>query len=168
MSDTERSGPTLAETLNFTEEDLQANRNGRLSEEQQRRLSAQSGCSIVGSALVVLGLAGAGFWMLALGWWQLAAVFFVLAVVIGLLNRAGRGGFRAEINAGTVAIAAGEITLSANEIANPNGGVVEYLLQVNDEVFVIPRDAFAAFEDNAVYRVYYLPQSRIVLSAELG
>ena len=166
--DARQSGPTLAETLNFNEEDLQANRNGRLSDAQQRRLMSQSGCGIVGAAVVVLALAGVGFWILALGSWQIASIFFVLAAVIAVLNRTGRGQFRAEVQAGRVAIAAGEITLIADEIANPNGGVVEYVLEVNDEGFVIPRDAFVAFEDNTVYRIYYLPQSRIVLAAEFG
>jgi hypothetical protein len=162
------SAQALATTLNFTEDDLKANREGRLSAAQQGRLRSQVIFGIVGAALMVLVLLGVGLWIVALGSWWVASAFFTLALLIFVLNRSGRGKFGEEVRAGAVALAAGEITLTANEVSNPNGGVTEYLLTVNGESFVIPRDAFIAFEDNAVYRVYYLPHSRIVLAAEPG
>lgn len=59
------SDPRLMKLLNFDEAELQANRNGRISEKQKARLAqaekSQKGCALAGGVLLfVVALAGVG------------------------------------------------------------------------------------------------------------
>lgn len=158
--------PSLADALNFTDDDLTANRAGRLSDVQSTRLRARAGYTTLAGALIALALAGGGFWLIALGATLAALALFALAAGLFVLTRWGRGTAAAEVAAGAVACVSGEAVLSANDYPNPNGNVTEYVLEIGDEAFVLSRDAFAAFEDGDTYTVYYLPGLRMVISAE--
>lgn len=158
--------PTLAEALNFTDDDLAANRAGNLAEPQRARLRTRSIVSVGGNALLTLGLAAIGLWVVTLGYLLVAGALFALAAGLFWLGRTGNAQLDAERNAGAVASVRGEAHLSADEYPNPNGTVTEFVLSIGDEAFVLPRHIFAAFEDGTHYAVYYLPKARLVLSAE--
>lgn len=163
---TEQDAPTLPQALYFTEDDLAANRNGHLSDEQAAQLQARAGCSTVGNTLVTLAFVGVGFWTIGIGQWWIGALLFGLGAAVFWLGRTGRVGITTELSTRAVASATGPISLDANEYANPNGTVTEYVLEIEDQAFVLSRQAFAAFEDGDTYTVYYLPQAHMLLSAE--
>lgn len=157
---------SLASGLNFTGDDLIANRNGRLSDAQAARLRSRAGCSIIVGTVLVLALAGSGIWLALAEAWLWSIAFFVMAGGLFWLNRSGRASVTTERQNGQVAMIKGEAILSADDYASPNRKMTEYILTIGDEAFVLSKDAFSAFEDGDIYTVYYLPKARIVLSAE--
>ena len=160
--------PTLAEALEFEPDELDQNRAGRLSLAQQTRLQRRAGCSLIVGALLALGFAGAGFWLVTIDAWTLAVGSFAVAGGLFALNRLGRGATQVETSAGDVATITGEAELEFNEYSTPNGRMKEYVLRIGNEAFVVSREVFAAFEDGDHYTLYYLPAARVLLSAEAG
>jgi hypothetical protein len=158
----------LDEALNFTAEDLDANRDGRLSKRQTARLRARNGFGLIIGNLLVLALVGGGLWIVTLG----SAVTGSLLVMAGgglfVLSRRGRGDYVAAVDAGAVDTETGALTLDTRDYKNPNGVMTEYLVTVGTETFVVSQDAYIAFSETPAERftVYYLPGARILLSAE--
>ncbi|MCK6577441.1 MAG: hypothetical protein L6Q98_04975 [Anaerolineae bacterium] len=160
---------SLAQALGFSEQDLDANHGGRLSEAQMNRLRRLQRRSLIGIAagMVFNGLAAAVF--IYLGASSESPVLTVIGMGLTVVNAmiVGVGGatfMRAQhdLRAGEVAALEGKLihTIRVNRRKRT------YMIDIAGERLVIPREVFTAFDEGSAYRLYRSPATRILLSAE--
>jgi len=159
----------LQRTLKFTEDDLNANRSGRLSDAQRERLEPPKvnrlvTMVIVGHMALIGGILGlialltgeAILWLVLLIVLGMAALPFVMMQNEGNL----RPVLKADILRGKVASSSGAVFLE------PRSNRRVDLLIDGIAVEMSPRQA-GAFQHGGEYTVYYLPQSKRLLTAEV-
>lgn len=165
-----KSQHTLMQALKFTEADLQANREGRLSEAQVERLKTKEitdanvalaalvlmvvviplvcGCSLI-AALVSGSTFGEDPQ-------EILALCFLgtVAAILIMSGAVGSDDYLRDINEPRVKVIEGPVSL--------RGGFVHI-----SGLRLLPTGyAFDAFEKGVHYRIYYTPHSKILLSAE--
>lgn len=158
----------LASALKFTPEDLQANRSGRISVAQRTRHEAPRISSVavyvlIGHGVVLMGLLGTIALIV-----NKPAMWGVLLIVAGLAMLpffAARNEFvrrpvlQDDVNRGSVAVVTGDAQLPMEN--------QRYHVRVGNQEFRnVSLKLWGAFRPGVAYHVYYLPQSRIMLSAE--
>ncbi len=159
----------LQRVLKVTDADLAANREGRLSEVQQQRMQPPKVNQLVlyvilGHLLLIGGLLGT----IALVTGE-AILWLVLLIVIGL----GAFPFITIRNEGNIKptlksdVLRGKV-VSTNGVVflEPKGSRRVNLLVNGKSIEATPRQA-AAFQNEGEYIVYYLPQSHLLISAEV-
>jgi len=158
------------QAMNTRPADLQANRDGRISERQRESFGQPQFKPIVhvviwGHALFIGGLLGA----IAIVSGS-TAMWLVLGLVTALgafpfIVMQNEGSYRPvlknDLAAGTVAQVTGLVILQKREGRRPKHEVI-----IAGHRFSVSDKAFAAFENHESYRVYYLPRSAVLLSAE--
>jgi hypothetical protein len=156
----------LATVLNFTPEDLTANRERKLSEAQrarlQRSLLREAVLYGVAEAVIVVILLIAISATLQesedvpaiilLGLALLSSIYPIYMVVRYRATRA-------ELTAGMVERATGRVSMDKRE-----GGI--YRMEIGSRSFAIRKTVREAFEDGGQYHVYYAPRTKTILSAE--
>lgn len=160
---------TLTETLNFTPDDLDANRAGKLSEAQKARLTRnwRRTLWIVIGLVVVCGL-GATI-LLFVGQQQGSTILSAVGVLVTFLNAATVGlGAQSylrtsrDIREGRAA----ELSGVVSHTIRVSGRVATYILNVGGQQMVVPKPVFFAVEDGKPYRFYRAPVSKTLLSGE--
>lgn len=166
----------LQKLFRFTHADLQANRQGRLSPAQQKRLDAEARAeqrSARDSAgiLFVIALLGLAFGLI-LSWFAptlLSRIFF-LGLLCTLWPAAwGWRGWKilseasALSQARQVQTARGRVHIRRE--ADPDGGA-EYILQVDGREFDVEQDPTRGLVAGTDYAVYFLAATEQVLSIE--
>lgn len=159
---------TLMFALEYDDDDLEANRNGELSEWQSRRLHWNRDKQIGVFLMRVIGA------ILIVSWCMLSAnVDFIAnphAVLIpiamlgaGLLYARlplSRGFlYHRDAKAGKIGVAEGHIRLDIMEKK-------QYAVYVGPERFDVSKEVFLAFKNNDPYRLYYVPYSNTLVAAE--
>lgn len=157
----------LHSALAFTRADLEANRQGRLSETQRRRLQRHSqrsqrlawGIGGLSLGLLGLGLLAGGLMLAMLGSIALLGGVFWLLEMIG-----GRSYHRASQQHEIISIQGrvqylGELDWHTNVHALTG-------IRIGAETFLLDESRVLAFEEGAVYILYYTAASRTLLSAE--
>lgn len=142
----------MREKLNFTLDDLEDNRGGRLSETQRallrKSIAAEKDRSSVGGML--FGLFVGGVVMLLVG---------LPARLLGALDARKR---QRDAEANEVRQISGRIRLDMKDKL--------YTLTViepeQETTFMISKEQFLAFKNGEPYTLYYLPHSRMILAAE--
>lgn len=171
MSLTEAHRQSLLQAFNLREEDIVANRAGRLSERQKTWLAPPKVRGLVllviaGHMALIGGLLGA----IALITGE-PILFFVLLIVLGLgalpfmlIGREGIGRpvLQNDVQRGKVSMIQGTI------VPDPDTVNRRYYVQVGDLRFKVTARVYGRFIANADYRLYYLPDSKTLLSAEPG
>ncbi len=161
----------LAAALDFTEDDLDANRLGVISVRQHDRLAAQARRSVVRFGWVTGGVA-----ILMLCFMVQAATiaypidFFVvllwlssLLLLLGLfMVHRRRRPLVADIRQARAASAEGRVTLNIEG----GSGSTSYTLEIGGERFTITQQVLLALKNGDPYILYYLPNTHQVLSAE--
>ena len=159
----------LADVLNFSAEDLAANRAGGLSDSQRARLTRGWRRTL----WIIVGLV-AGFGLLAtillfLGQRNESPILSVIGITITVVNAAlvGLGAqsylrTTSDLRSGRVAIIGGVVS----HTIRVTGRVATYILKVDGQEIVVPKVVFFAFEDAKAYRLYRAPASRTLLAAE--
>lgn len=169
INDTPIERPSLAAALNFTPADLDANRDGRISETQAARIrrSWRLTRAIVAGLLIVLVLLATT--LIYFGQQSDSAILTLTGITLAVINagvavigvqnylRLSR-----DFNEGR-AIA---LTGSAKRTVRVNGRNVAYLIEIDGQRLPVSKDAFNAFEENHEYHVYLSASSRRLLSAE--
>jgi len=159
----------LIRAMKFKLADLDANREGKLSEHQLElygppKFSGVVIAVILGHMLLVGGLLG-GIAIIA----QVPALFIIMIAVLGLSGLpfmlmgkqgGGRPVFANDVARGRVDTICGYVLLQAEPEAQ------KYTLMIEGEVFKISKNAFSGFVHQRPYCLYYLPDSKVILSAE--
>ncbi len=162
----------LARALNFIEEDVSANREGRMTVMQYAKLrhyiKDELKWSIVGipffvGLILLLGFSlstGRGVVDFAAGVIYLLA--FLAAVVLVRLVLSIRRGYLADLNEGRIKAVQGKVTINRTEDGS------RILIPIEDGCigFNISREAASVFREGEVYRIYYAPRCHYLLSAE--
>ncbi len=159
----------LPALLRFSEADLRANRQGRLSEAQAARLHQARRRASLLAALLFCALVIVASLLLysgqARGKPLLSMTGSLLIVVNALLSGfAGRSWMRtgSDLRAGAVEALAGDVERVLRR--GPAGD--RYLLRINGDSLAVSRDVFLGFQHAAPYRIYRSSHSRQLLSAE--
>jgi len=162
----------LMSLVGFTSLDLAANRDGKLSQKQRARLRPPR---IGGLALLVLLahvaliLALLGGIALLTGRWELLVVALLVAGLAGLpVVLANNEAFvrpllAKDLSAGRVAAACGPLARQMQ-----TGRATRYYVIVEGVRVEVPRRAFGMFREGVDYCLYYLPESRTLLSVEVA
>ena len=145
----------LQTALQFTADDLQANRRGELSPRQRALLGVvnrfASGCLLSAGAFGVIATTSVA----ASAGWEAALV--ILAVEIVLFG----AGFIAFRRARRLMASLTVVPLTG-DLRKLAGNTID----IGGKRLRIRPDAYAVFEDGAAYTVYHIPQTGAVLSAE--
>jgi hypothetical protein len=160
---------SLAEALNFTPDDLAANRAGRLSAAQAERLnrSWRRTLWIVIGLVVLFGLVATTLLFLAQR--QESPVLTAVGIVVTVVNAATVGlGAQSylrtsgDLRRGEVAVVSGAVS----HTIRVTGRVLTYVLKVEGQELIVSKAVFYAVDDAKAYRFYRAPSSRALLSAE--
>ncbi len=156
--------------LEFSADDLAANRDGRLSEMQDYRLRLRLRRSIASGVIMVLVLAFIATLLIFGSSRGGSPILSVVGIGLTLCSAAVTGVFarywmrlNADIRGGTVMIVSG----SLERVIKPvNRGVVTYILRIGASEFVVGKETFSAFLHGGHYRVYRTPYTGALLAAE--
>jgi hypothetical protein len=153
----------LASALNFTEEELAANRDRYMTKAQRVRLRREFMRYRVGLALTV-----GAIWSLIWAWLWLNARdnqnMYLLINVVGVIPLVGNAfsswrSVKLDLLKGDVAMEAGHIGLQFI-------GRGISALTIQQVIFSMSSEVLSAFRDGARYRIYYAPHTKHILSAE--
>ncbi|MBN1963800.1 MAG: hypothetical protein JW910_04080 [Anaerolineae bacterium] len=161
----------LTRVLSFTARDLAANREAYLSKAQRERIFRQARWATWGWAIFAACMAWAGLpFLLNLltatpECSALCGSMIFLPVAAGAAYGSWRTwrNMRADLHKGTVASAAGRARLEIEEV----GQSVAYRLHIGRIRFRVEEDVLLAFRQDGYYRVYFVPHTAVLLSAEL-
>jgi hypothetical protein len=160
----------------FNADDLEANRNGALSDAQIEALRKDRirvtlfAYFLSGVIALLLG----GFIMLGIGKLKDGPIAIVFLLMIGVIcftfaTGAVRSFWRtmnAIINDGHVESVTGPIDLAIDEANYGRSGTVQYKVTVAGYTFKVSKDTLLQLKNGEVYTVYFTPQLRTFLSAE--
>lgn len=139
--------------------DLEANRAGKLSQGQARRLVRSGYLNVVGAVVIGIGLAAILFGVarkpLAPVQWILASALFLaaLAVGIGYMRRTG------------AAAADGRVECLTGPVRAQRAGKAGWYLHVADRSFRLPVRP-GQVRDGMQYRVYFAPRANVIVAME--
>lgn len=169
----EEPDPKLMEVLGFTAEDLQANREGYLTKVQRERLNSQRRSSQFDYLfLFIVPLAGAALLMLADGASVGTTMFIGLAILLayGIFNSVMRYSsyrqFDADLYKGNIQAVEGEIR--KNSAFSLGRSLDEtFRIEIGKLSFPVKETTISAFKSHQSYRIYYVPNTKTILSAEM-
>lgn len=167
----------LAAALGFNEEDLQANRAGRLTVRQRNRVFRWRRVLIIALTLItaVIGLIAAVV-ILAVLLGTAVSELAILLALGGEVITAGlaylvwtlRQSYGTYLEPGYAQHIVGPVTVYQLRERQNNRARTAYYVRIGDLEFDIPQTALDAFTDGAVYNIYYVPRPLTLLSAELA
>jgi hypothetical protein len=171
MSATPSPAAELMPLLNFTLDDLENNRSGKLSAAQQQHLkSLQTRLLMIGSG-VFFALAFLATLFLFGGQSASSGILTLIGFLLTGLNAIVMGMFgrqwmrlNADLRGDSIDMIGGKL----ERILRPTGRINNYVLRVSQTDFAVNKDTFKAFQHEAPYRMYRTRHSRILLSAEPG
>ena len=156
----------LSRVLNFTEDDLTANGEGRLSETQRARLRSQMVFWGIGGGLMFLIMALALIGLLNL---QFNLLSLIGMAVVGLLMLVFGAGTWIEVSErwfdlykGVVLSVTGEAELYVRSRVQ---GVAYHSMKIGGLDFPLPDPVQLAFYPGDRYEVFYTPKAKIIMSA---
>jgi hypothetical protein len=160
----------LMSLLQFNEDELETNRQGRLSEMQEYRLRLRLRRSIAIGIGFILIMSLIATILIFLGSQEESPILTVIGVGVTICGAAITGVFarywlrlNADIQQGKVSEVAGELERIVKPI---NRRVMTYLLRVDQAEFVVAKETFKVFKHGEAYRLYRAPYTGTLLSAE--
>jgi hypothetical protein len=156
----------LMEAIGFTEDDLEANQEGRLSQEQYRRLARQSRTMmwvIILLSLVTLPVSCL-FTVAHLGMSDTGVFIFVGLMAFGLavVLTLKWGSKNRDYHDATVRSVEGRVGLDVGS----SGDASTFIVRVEDQKFKVNKRTFLAFKNGDPYAIYFMPSSKTIISAE--
>lgn len=159
----------LMRELEFTADDLAANRAGQLSGVQIDRLRVRRKRSIMIGIVIIVVLAFIASLCIFSGM-QGSAVLLIIGIGLTLVSAVITGTFArywmrlsADIRENTVSAFTGQLERVVKPV---NQRVVTYLLRVGGAEFVVNKEQFKAFGHEAPYTLYRAKYTGTLLSAE--
>lgn len=163
------SADGLRAALHFTDQDLAANRLGKLTSMQAQRLRRQQRRSALFGGLAFVTLALAATALIFAGQQASSAIMLLAGMGITLVNalivgHLGRAFMRvdSDLRSNGVEALAGEV----QRVLRRGRQRDNYLLQVAGQRLYVSQDIFLQFDHQRRYRIYRTRLSRILLSAE--
>lgn len=160
---------SLATHLNFTPDDLTANRAGQLSARQVARLRRMRRRTLLLAVGVVLVIVLAATAALFLGQQRASTILTFIGIGLTICGAAIAGAFlrnwlrlNADIDGGAVRSTTGP----ARHTIRVTGRAAVYLLDIDDQRFALPETTFLSFEEGRRYRIYWSPAARVLFTAE--
>lgn len=162
---------TLAAALEFTPDDLTANRAGSLSEMQDYRLRVRRRRSIAVGILILLMTAFIASLVLFLATREDgSAILTVIGIGVTIMSAAIGGIFarfwmrlHADIREGQVQRTEGTLERVLKPVNRRN---INYMLRIDQAEVFVTKEVFTAFEHEGRYILYRLPHTGMLLSAE--
>ncbi len=158
----------LKQALKFTDADVEANRAGQISDSQRNKLvrgiiRRSAGLGILSLFLFVVGLVSIFGLLLFLTFWA-----WVFAGLLGYLLWMDVQKQRLALLRGTVDRATGlvEIETRSKSTGDVHIRATEPVLVVGGMSFEVSRYIVSAFHEGNYYTVYYILETRTLLSAE--
>ena len=169
MSSDIPSTEELMQVMNFDEQDLEQNRKGELSDNQQMRLQAvRKRNTLIGAgAFAFLALCATG--LMFFGQTNQSPIASFVGVIVVVCN-AVLGGIlyrqwmrvADDLQGGQVQVLSGEM----ERVIRPTGRVNNYILRIQGINFSVNKEVFKHFRHETSYHLYRTRQSNILLSAE--
>lgn len=160
----------LAWALDFDEDDLQANRQGKLSEMQNYRLRLRRQRAILIGLVIIFLFVLSATGLLFLGRTQDSAILTILGIGVTLGNAAMTGIFarywlriNADIRQGNVRAITGTLERVVKPVTRR---VVNMLVRVDDYETIVTKEAFDSFAHLQPYTLYVTSYTGALLSAE--
>ncbi len=170
MRSVEKRTP-LAEAFEFTQDDLAANRQGRLTARQRSKLVIKKdtgSCSIILIGLAVIVISLIGMWYFGKRG-EYCVVWLCVIVLIGLpfmwyaVAQGEQDRWRADMSEDSVKNICGVIWLDVR----PGGEwPTDYLLMIGQREWLISKEQFLVLAHGASYCIYYVPKHKVILSIE--
>ncbi|HEX2623451.1 MAG TPA: hypothetical protein VHL11_24990 [Phototrophicaceae bacterium] len=160
------SGELLSQVFQFDESDLEANREGKLTQQQLTRITSERYRNILWIGMVILAGLIVLFLLEVIPIFSLAAEYtpFVMigfGVLVSyrqfmLLLKLSRDSRERQINSveGVIQLAVGGKDQTTDS------------LKIQDETFKLNRRQFFALKNHEPYTIYYLSNSRLIVSIE--
>jgi hypothetical protein len=161
----------LNTALEFSPDDLEANRAGHLSEMQNYHLRVKRQRSIfIGLALIFV-MAFIATLCIFVGQRSDSSVLMIIGIGVTIISAAMTGVFArywmrvsSDIGENKVLAISGKIELVAK--VHVRFRTVTYFLRIGQTELMVPKEIFNAFEQGKTYRLYRTPYSGMLLSAE--
>lgn len=160
----------LMSLLRFSPDDLESNREGRLSEMQQYYLRVRRQRAILIGLGGILVTAFVATLFIFLGQQDDSLILNVIGVGITVCGAAITGVFArywmrlsADIHRGEIAVVRGEIERVLKPI---NKQIITYILRIGRVEVAVSKETFKAFEHGKSYILYRTPHSGLLLAAE--
>jgi hypothetical protein len=176
MSNQPPLGPTLQNALNFSDIDLQANQQGRLTKRQRNRVFVRPRVIYLSLLLITvfIGLISAIVIIAVLMGTEVSVVGVVLAlggevitVGLGYLVWWLRRRYNQYLKPGQVQSISGPVTCYELKERLPNEATrMLFYVRVEDLEFEVNAATLVAFTDGQAYTLYYVPRPLALLSAE--
>ncbi len=155
----------LMTALNFSEEDLTENREGRLTIAQRKKLEAYrngwTGLRVLCFALAAFA-SGVAF---AENLDALIVVIWVIYTLFYFYSRWQLHPYLLDLQAGMVRMQEGRVKLDVNH-HDAVGSKDEYIVSMVNKRFNVKKPVFDAFVNAHAYRVYFATNSKELISAE--
>ncbi len=162
----------LMGAIGFTEEELEANREGYMSKRQRSRLNAKHSSwgirTILAVGITLFLCASAIIDGNRIGDTveSRVAIIGFICIVGGtaiIYTRLKGANFTADLRKGDIHIIEGRVVL---DVSNQGNRGDFYTVRVEDTTFATNKPIFLAFKNGDPYRIYYAPHSKTILSAE--
>jgi len=159
----------LMQALQFSPQDLDANRAGKLGAQQRKRLQTrQNRAALIGlSGFIVFALLATTF--LFIGQQNAAFIFTLMGMAITIVNALFVGIFarqwmrlRVDLRDGAVEIISGTM----ERVVRAHGRVHNFVLRMDHAQFSVKKELFNLFRHKVSYRLYRTPHSKVLLAAE--
>ncbi|MCS6835617.1 MAG: hypothetical protein NZ750_06340 [Anaerolineae bacterium] len=158
----------LAEALKFSAEDVQANRQGKLSAAQRKRLNKQQRRAVQwGAAAFVVFVVLATFF-LYVGQTQASGIATLTGMLITTLNALSLGLIGRHVMRLRADQQAGVLTLrgTLERVLKPDRRIGNYVLRLQNQEWIVTKEQFKLFAHEAAYALYVTQHTRQILSAE--
>jgi hypothetical protein len=160
---------TLNDALHFTDDDLDANRAGQLSDAQRARLRAAFQRSLIVAFIALMGIGLTAAVLIYQGQRSDSLVLSIIGVSLTLVNAAIMGilaqsyiRLSADLRADSLLVTRGIVSHTVRIYSR----AASYLLEIQGERLLVPKAVFFAFEDKQSYALYRTRASKTLLSAE--
>lgn len=163
--------PSLADALQFSDDELALNRDGQLSDRQRDDLLSVAHQIRSFELLVYLAAAIVAVLVILDGIRRgdtlssrvvMLGVLGVIVYGLEMVIQRYTSRYRLDAQAERIATRQGQVLLDIRQSSNS----ANYMVSVSGEKFNVARDAFFAFKNGDPYVLYYAPRSRRLLSAE--
>jgi hypothetical protein len=165
----------LAQVLGFDQEELDANRQGRLTIRQRNRVFTRQRALIIAmllitvfigvvSAIVIIAVLTQADASIVAG--ILAVIGEIITVVLAYVVWYLRQRYRRFLRPGYVDRISGPVTCYQLKERSNEATHTSYYVRINAMEFEVPEAALGEFQDGQPYDIYYAPQRPGLLSAE--